>query len=228
MKALLFDLDGTLTHTDPLHFKAIEHLLKQYDRDISEELFKQHVSGHSNVEICAYLFPEKSSAEHIALANEKERLFRELAVQLTPMPGLEALLARAARDGIQTGLVTNAPSVNVEHMLAALKMSDRFDVIVLGEELARAKPGPLPYLTALEALGAEPLQALVFEDSLPGIRAGAAAGICTFGIMTTLSQDEILAAGAHFAIMDFTDVRIGQVIDRQGQSIPAHVKPVSH
>ena len=215
MKALLFDLDGTLTHTDPLHFKAIANLLGQHGRNISENLFKQYVSGRSNSEICTYLFPEKSQAEHIILSAEKERLFRELAVQLVPTAGLEMLLDFANQHDIKLGLVTNAPSVNVTHMLAALTLSDRFDVIVLGDELARAKPDPLPYLTALEALGAEPHQALVFEDSIPGIRAGISAGIRTFGVMSTLSQEEILSAGANFAIADFTDPRIGELIMRQ-------------
>ncbi len=215
MKALLFDLDGTLTHTDPLHFKAIANLLGQHGRNISENLFKQYVSGRSNSEICSYLFPEKSQAEHVILSAEKERLFRELAVQLVPTAGLEVLLDFATSHEIKLGLVTNAPGVNVTHMLTALKLSDRFDVIVLGEELARAKPDPLPYLTALEALDAGPLQALVFEDSIPGIRAGISAGIRTFGLMSTLSQEEILAAGANFAITDFTDPRIGELIAGQ-------------
>ena len=78
-------------------------------------------------------------------------------------------------------------------------------VLIIGAELARAKPDPLPYRTGLERLGASADRALAFEDSLPGIRAASGAGIPTYGIRTGHPDAALLGSGAIAAIDDFTD-----------------------
>ena len=78
------------------------------------------------------------------LAEEKERLFRSLAGRMTPLPGLTELLGWADALSLKTAVVTNAPRANAEMMLGALGLGARFPVLVIGDELARGKPDPLP------------------------------------------------------------------------------------
>jgi HAD superfamily hydrolase (TIGR01509 family) len=215
LTALLFDLDGTLTDTDTLHLQAFRQLLHDYDgRGLTQEQFDAQVSGRSNGLLFAELFPQADAAQRQALAERKEALFRELSPNLAPMPGLLRLLSHAERHAIGMCVVTNAPRLNAEHMLAAMNLGERFEHVLVADELARPKPDPLPYLTGLQRLQAQAGQALAFEDSLPGVQAAVAAGIFTVGLATTQSEARLLEAGARLVIDDYDDPRLWALIER--------------
>ncbi|WP_097304447.1 HAD family hydrolase [Pseudomonas chlororaphis] len=215
LNALLFDLDGTLTDTDQLHLLALQQLLLEEDgRVFTHQEFEAHVSGQANANMCRYLFPQRSVAEHEAFADRKEARFRQLSPQLTPMPGLLRLLDFARERGIGVCVVTNAPRANAEHMLDVLGLGDRFSTVLVAEELPRAKPDPLPYLTGLECLGARAETGIAFEDSIPGLTAAVGAGIFTVGLATSQRPEALLAAGAHLVVEDFNDPQLWAVIER--------------
>lgn len=212
LEALLFDLDGTLTDTDTLHLQALQQLLHEQGRELSEAEFDAHVSGRANADMCRYLFPGRPVAEHEAFADRKEARFRALSPTLQPTAGLERLLAHAERRGIGMAVVTNAPRANAQHMLAAMGLAERFEHVLVAEELARAKPDPLPYLTGLERLGARADHALAFEDSVPGVTAASRAGILTVGVSTSQAPQVLLEAGAQLVVKNFDDERLWQLI----------------
>lgn len=212
LEALLFDLDGTLTDTDTLHLQALQQLLREQGRELSEAEFDAHVSGRANADMCRYLFPGRPVAEHEAFADRKEARFRALSPTLQPTAGLERLLAHAERRGIGMAVVTNAPRANAQHMLAAMGLAERFEHVLVAEELARAKPDPLPYLTGLERLGARADHALAFEDSVPGVTAASRAGILTVGLSTSQTPQVLLEAGAQLVVRNFDDERLWQLI----------------
>lgn len=213
LSALLFDLDGTLTDTDKLHLVAIQQLLWEEDqRPFSEEDFEALCSGRANPQMCALLFPERDLKFHRAFADRKEARFRALSTTLEPIAGLTTLLAYAQDKGIGRVVVTNAPRANADHMLGALGLQQAFASIVVAEELARAKPDPLPYLTGLERLQAKAEAAMAFEDSIPGLTAAKAANLYTVGLATSQSEATLLAAGADLVVEDFSDPRLWAVI----------------
>ncbi|MCO7519060.1 MULTISPECIES: HAD-IA family hydrolase [unclassified Pseudomonas] len=213
LTALLFDLDGTLTDTDTLHLQAFRQLLHEHDgRQLTQEQFDTQVSGRSNGLLFAELFPALDAAQCLALAERKEALFRQLSPHLEPMPGLLRLLDFAQRQGIGMCVVTNAPRLNAEHMLGAMGLGERFEHVLVADELARPKPDPLPYLTGLQCLAAQAGQALAFEDSLPGVEAAVAAGIFTVGLATTQPEQRLLEAGAQLVIADYDDPRLWALI----------------
>ncbi|ROQ53339.1 HAD family phosphatase [Pseudomonas putida] len=212
LEALLFDLDGTLTDTDTLHLQALQQLLREQGRELSEAEFDAHVSGRANADMCRYLFPGRPVAEHEAFADRKEARFRALSPTLQPTAGLERLLEHAERSGIGMAVVTNAPRANAQHMLAAMGLAERFEHVLVAEELARAKPDPLPYLTGLERLGARADHALAFEDSVPGVTAASRAGILTVGLSTSQAPQVLLEAGAQLVVRNFDDERLWQLI----------------
>jgi len=212
LTALLFDLDGTLTDTDKLHLLAIQQLLAEEGRDFTEHDFVLHCSGRANPDMCRNLFPDRSVEEHQVFADRKEARFRHLSPQLAPLRGLPRLLDFADAQGIGMVVVTNAPRANADHMLGALGIAPRFQSVVVAEELPRAKPDPLPYLTGLERLGAQASQAMAFEDSVPGLTAAVKAGVFTVGLTTSQSREALLAAGAHLVIDDFDDERLWEAL----------------
>ena len=213
LNALLFDLDGTLTDTDTLHLQAFRHLMEEQGRTLSQAEFESKVSGRANGELFAELFAQASPEQQKALADRKEALFRQLSPRLEPMPGLLRLLEHAQTQAIGVCVVTNAPRLNAEHMLSAMGLDGHFEHVLVAEELDRAKPDPLPYLTGLQRLDATAGQALAFEDSLPGVTAASRAGIFTVGLATSLPAERLLAAGAQLVIDDFNDPLLWALID---------------
>jgi HAD superfamily hydrolase (TIGR01509 family) len=147
------------------------------------------------------------------LLGEKEATFRRLvAGQIRPLPGLMALLARADRAMVSMVAVTNAPRLNAEMLLAGLGIMHRFKAVIIGDELAHGKPHPMPYLVGLRAVSAAPKLSLAFEDSRSGVQSAAAAGIATIGIRTSLSRDEMVAAGAVTTAKSFDDPELVRLV----------------
>ncbi|WP_394826763.1 HAD family hydrolase [Pendulispora albinea] len=210
---LLFDLDGTLVDTDPLHFEAFSTLLKEYDKPaIDFEFYKTRIMGFGHLEIFSMLFPEQTV--YTALAERKESLFRNLVRDLEPKVGLLDLLDWAKDRKLRCGVVTNAPRENAMLMLGALRLGERFETIVFGEELTHGKPHPMPYLTGLERLAGKAHAAIAFEDSLSGVRSASGAGIYTVGVRSSLSEEALRKAGASHTIEDFRDTALWSELRR--------------
>lgn len=218
---LLFDLDGTLVHTDHVHFIAFNAMLAEFGRSVDQATYNREIAGFANADIMARLFPELSVDEHRRIADSKEARFRDLAETLIPQPGLLTLIAAADKHGIPRAVVTNAPRDNAELMLNAIGLADGWAAIVLAEELPRAKPDPLPYTHALERLGAKAEASVAFEDSRSGVRAAALAGLPVIGMTTTQDAATLVSEGAVFGADDFTDAALlGLIQERTGLYVP--------
>jgi len=215
LKALIFDMDGTLVHSDPVHLEAFAEVLKDEGVAIDEELYRSKIIGRTNEAIFASLLPHLPVDRHEAYADEKEATFRRMATQLKPLEGLLDLLDWAEGSGIRIALVTNAPRLNADHMLEVLGLAGRFKVEITIEEVERGKPDPLPYLTALERLGLKAEEAIAFEDSPSGMRAAKAAGLFSFGVLTGLTADEMREVGADGAIMTFRDPALWEILEHR-------------
>lgn len=204
--AVLFDLDGTLAHTDPIHYQVWAELLENHGITLTPHFYQHHISGRQNRCLMADLFPHWALEEVDRFAHQKEALFRQRAQQLQPLPGALAFLQRIHSQGWGCALVTNAPRANTEFMVEILGLGPWLALIILGEEAPAPKPDPAPYQLALERLGVTADQAIAFEDSPPGIRAATGAGIPTIGLTTSHSPQDLRAMGAIAAIEDFEQV----------------------
>jgi HAD superfamily hydrolase (TIGR01509 family) len=212
--ALLFDLDGTLADSDPIHFEAFAEIGRMHGVTIDAEIFREHISGQSNRLICERLFGHVDPSRWDAIADEKEALFRRMLVgRLQPIPGVAAFIEREKRLGSRFAVVSNAPRANVDTMLAEIGLSGVFDEIVLGSELPRSKPDPLPYRTALDRLTVAADRAIAFEDAVPGLLAAVRAEVATIGLETSLDGDAIAATGADLAIADYTATGLLPFVD---------------
>nr|WP_082744037.1 MULTISPECIES: HAD family hydrolase [unclassified Burkholderia] len=166
---LLCDLDSTLIDTDALHLNAYNALRARCDLTIDIDYYKTHVTGFSDDLILGGLSPGMPAAEYTELAAERERLFRaQSGANLTPTAGTEGILGYAERGTAKTAVVTNAPRENATMILNALGLAERFGRLVTGGKLEHGMAHPLPYLTALELLGAKAENAVAFEDLASG------------------------------------------------------------
>lgn len=210
--ALLFDLDGTLVDTDALHLTAFQSVLAAHGVALTKAQYVEKIMGSSNALIGAAFLPHLSPADRDAVLATKEAAFRRMLGELKPVAGVTALLDYADSQGLPCAVVTNAPRANATVVLEALGLVARLPIRIIGGELARPKPDPLPYLTGLEKTGAEAAHSIAFEDSLSGLSAAHGAGLTVVGMTTTLDEATLRRAGATFAAADFTDPRIGELI----------------
>jgi HAD superfamily hydrolase (TIGR01509 family) len=211
--ALLFDLDGTLVDSDPEHLVAFQRVFAPHGIELDHSEYAANIMGASNDMIASRYLSHLSPLEQAAALDAKEADYRDNLGALEPILGVLALLDFADRRGLKRAVVTNAPRANAEKVLAALGIGQRLPILVIGGELARSKPDPLPYLTALERTGALADHSIAFEDSLSGVRAAAAAGLAVVGMMTTLDSRTLIEAGATFAVSNFTDPQIFELIE---------------
>jgi HAD superfamily hydrolase (TIGR01509 family) len=205
---LLFDLDGTLVDTDDLHFAAFRDTLARYGVEVSPDYYKSRIMGFNNAIIMQGLMPDHDVETHARIADEKEAHFRSIATDMRPLDGVLPLLDWIEARNLSKGVVTNATRENATLQLGAIGLADRFDTVVIGYELERAKPDPLPYLTGLERLGGHAGRSIAFEDSLSGLAAARGAGLPVVGIATSLPPERLLAEGAALAIRDYHDPRL--------------------
>lgn len=201
LDALLFDLDGTLTDTTELHIAATNAALARFDRAISRADYDTHLHGGANEITSRYLFPDDPDGKGLEYVELKEHLFRESISRLDRVPGLTELLDWAAERNLRTAVVTNAPRENAVLMLSALDLSDRFDTVVVAEDVPAGKPDPGPYLEGLARLGCMAEGAIGFEDSLSGLTALIGAGV--FSVAISGAGDPTPLDGADLCIDDF-------------------------
>jgi HAD superfamily hydrolase (TIGR01509 family) len=208
LKALLFDLDGTLAETNPVHRLSWEEVLKPYGYDVTWDFYRDRISGRLSPEIVSDLLPGLSPEEGQAIAEAKEANFRERAGTLEPLPGLLDFIAEGQKKGMKVSLVTNAPKENVFTMLRVLDLDEAFEPVILADEVGVGKPDPAPYKAILEALGVSADEAVAFEDSPSGIASSVAAGIPTVGVASTHAPEKLEELGVDLVVRDFADPKL--------------------
>ncbi len=213
LTAILFDLDGTIVNTDPIHYKAWRQMLANYGIDIDETFYKSRISGRLNPEIVKDILPQLSADAGQKFADEKEALFRELTPELKPLNGFSELLKWTDTHQLKRALVTNAPRLNAEFMLEVLGIKAAFDAVILADDCIAGKPDPAPYQVALSKLGITAKEAIALEDSPSGIRAAVGAEIATIGIASTHDAKILLEVGSFLAIPDFTDLQLWTLLN---------------
>ena len=179
--AYLFDCDGTIADSMPLHYIAWKKALSEWNCSFEEPLFYAW-GGRPIVEIIATLNQDHGLNMPVeAVAQRKERFYVELLPQLTPVPEvLEHIEAQHGR--IPFAVVSGSTRESVTASLTALNILDRFDTLVCAGDYSKSKPAPDGFLLAAARLGVVPEACLVFEDTKMGIQAATAAGMASVWI----------------------------------------------
>jgi beta-phosphoglucomutase family hydrolase len=175
-KAYLFDCDGTIVDSMPLHYVAWKRVLGEQGCSFSEELFYAW-GGMPIRAIIAALNEEQGLSMPVEeTARKKERYYTEMIEDLKAIP--EVLAHIEDQHGkIPFAVVSGSTRDSVETSLGALGLLGRFDTLVCAGDYAKGKPDPEPFLTAARRLGVQPEECLVFEDAETGVAAARAAGM---------------------------------------------------
>jgi HAD superfamily hydrolase (TIGR01509 family) len=177
-KAYLFDCDGTIADSMPLHYVAWSRALSEWNCEFREETFYAW-GGMPVADIISALNIEHGLSMPVdGVASRKEQLYYEILPQLKPVPEVLEHI-EASHGQIPFAVVSGSTRDSVTASLETLKILDRFDTLVCAGDYGKSKPDPEPFLIAAERLGIAPPDCLVFEDTEMGIQAATAAGMAS-------------------------------------------------
>jgi beta-phosphoglucomutase-like phosphatase (HAD superfamily) len=186
-RAYLFDCDGTIADSMPLHYIAWKKALGEWGCEFDEDLFYKW-GGKPAAEIIATL--NQMNGLHMpveAVGERKENLYFEQLPQLKPVPEvLEHIEAQYGR--IPFAVVSGGKRISVVNSLTTLGLLDKFETIVGAEDYKNSKPAPDAFLIAAARVGVAPKDCLVFEDTDMGIQAATAAGMASVKVPLPLER----------------------------------------
>lgn len=211
LRAVLFDMDGTLTDSEKLWSISLDRTAADLGGTLSPQA-REAMVGHDMVDsirmFLADIAPDRTDLDPGAVAQLLTRHTAELFAEAMPWrPGAQALLAAVRESGLRTALVTATHRSLVELALNTLGRNS-FDAIVAGDEVTNNKPDPEPYLRAMELLGVSADQAVAVEDSPNGSRSAAAAGV---PVLVVPSETRVAPTPGLFFAESLVDVDPGDL-----------------
>lgn len=206
----IFDMDGSLVDSMWVWTAIDREFLGRHGYRVPEN-FQKDLGGMSLKEM-SYYFKERFS---IPLSPEEiQEEWNRMAIckyqhEVDLKPGAETLLAWLRENHIKTGIATSNSRKLVEALLESLGLSGFFHAVITGDEVTKGKPDPEIYLRASRKMGTRPERCLVFEDIVPGLQAGLAAGmqVCSVWDRASAGKQEEKEALAHYSIRDFRDIQ---------------------
>lgn len=189
-EAILFDFDGVLVDSEPVHFECWGEILRPFGITLPWDYYEKNcigVSDRAMIQTLVELSVPPADFEAVySQYPKKKAMFRERMLVNPPAPPATLDLIRNLPNGLKVAVVTSSGRSEVEPILERIGILDRLDTTVYGGDVERLKPAPDPYLLAARRLGIS--AALVVEDSEAGIASGRAAG---FDVLQVKHPDEV-------------------------------------
>lgn len=212
--AVIFDLDGLIVDTEPLHQESFNVLLARYGIDyvIAEEEYGREFVGVPVQENFDYLVARfKFPISIPKLIEERERIFISLVSDprnLSVLPGARELIDRLNARGIPLALATGSARDEASAMLRGIGITNHFRAIVTASDVKRGKPAPDIYLRALEKLKLRGDECIALEDSASGVAAAQSAGLRVIAVPNRFTRHQDLSR-ANACVESLAEVNIG-------------------
>jgi HAD superfamily hydrolase (TIGR01509 family) len=180
IKALIFDFDGLILDTEAPDYESWQQVYQSHGCELAIDAWGQIVGGtgasdfdpHSHLEsLCG------KTLDRDEIWMDRRKAYLDTITAQPVLPGVVDMLDDAKSHGLRLAVASSSPESWVRGHLARLGLYQRFDAIKTADDVKRTKPDPELYVAALTALGVQPTEAVVFEDSPNGVTAAKAAGI---------------------------------------------------
>ena len=206
LKAAIFDLDGTLLDNNEVHLKAWKKYLQESGIELSDEEYKEKISGRTNLDAVQQIYkkemPEEEASKYYL---EKEKIYRKMyEPEIAGIAGLEEFLKELKEHGVTMAIATSGIQVNIDFMFDHVPIKHYFKEVINSADIDKGKPDPEIFLKTAGVLKIAPENCIVFEDSISGVAAGKAAGMKVVALTTTHTPDEL--ENADLVIKDYTEL----------------------
>ncbi|NLB34884.1 MAG: beta-phosphoglucomutase family hydrolase [Elusimicrobia bacterium] len=208
-KAVIFDLDGIVVDTVPIHFKAWQKMFKEYGQEFSFEDYKKKVDGIPRIDGAKAILTDIND-EEIALASQKKQDYFREELDSGEIPIYETtleLIQKLKKENFPLAVISS--SKNCTYILKKINLFNVMDTVVDGNRNLKGKPNPEIFLTAAKEIGVPPSDCLVFEDALLGVQAAIAAGMSCVGV--DRYDDPKRLKEADLVISDLDKISISQI-----------------
>lgn len=204
-KALIFDMDGVLVDSEPLHKRAKQLAFHEAGIHFPEQTYDSY-KGRPDATMFQEVLGGKSVEDIADLLHRKHQFFEKIEHELQAIPG-SVDFVKWAGSRYKLALATSATPRNRAAALRNLGIADRFASVVDTQRFQRPKPDPEIFQVAMHDLNLQPSECWIIEDSLAGVRAGNSAGCTTIAITTTFDSASLSAAGADVIVNSFLELR---------------------
>jgi beta-phosphoglucomutase len=184
LRAVLWDMDGTLIDSAEFHWLTWRDALAREGHPLTEEEFAAFF-GQRNDSILRRFFGDRVTAADVdRIGGAKEQAYRDMVRDrgIVPLPGVRGWLERLHDAGWLQAVASSAPPANIETIVDVLGFRGLLQSWASGEEVAHGKPAPDVFLCAAGRLGVPPARCVVVEDAPAGVEAGRRGGMKTIGI----------------------------------------------
>jgi len=205
LKAVIFDLDGVVADSHPIHEAAWRTLLVEQGMDSKTLNLDFLYAGRPRGEILRHYLGDIGVSEIERLGRRKDELYGIAAHELITKPGVSRVLSQLNAEGILCALATSAGRARVLESLEWFGITKYFSVVITGEQVRSAKPSPEIFVLTAAKLGVEAKFCVVVEDSVAGVQAARAAGMKCAGYAHVERQAELKKAGADDLISVFAE-----------------------
>lgn len=203
MRAIVFDFDGVIALSEPVHVRAWEDLAREFDRPLPEGFLESGI-GFSDVGLSEILCRAWGDPIPVAeMLGRKRALYARRSHETTLVPGVRDAIAHFA-ERVPLAIATSSSASDIDPVVERHGLRDYFRAILTIDHVRDPKPHPEIYLKAADRLGVEPERCWVFEDSAHGADAARAAGARVIGVTTTLAPERIGPVHGH--VPDFSDL----------------------
>ena len=211
LRGIVFDLDGVIVDSHPLHKKAWHAFLAELGKVVSESDLDFILEGRCRREILVHFLGELSESEIKRYGKKKDEFFRQISADLTPVSGSVELIKSLLKANFDLAVATSASRKRTHWTLKQLGLEKFFRVVITSDDVEKGKPDPAIYRLAAEGLARSPESLLGVEDSISGIRAARAAGLRCLGIGIGLADQSMREAGAEHVLPNLSGLSIAKL-----------------
>lgn len=207
-KGIIFDMDGTITLTQHLHFQAFREVFKKYGIDFTKEDDMKYAGSGGKITFTK-VFGERGVKGDVERCIEDKRKIYDALLQkedIKLVPGIKEFCERIKAKGLKRIIATGNRKESTQYILRKTGLAEYFPDIVTISEVGRGKPFPDVFLKAAEKLVLKPEECVVLEDSPNGIEAAKAAGIRSIGLATGEVPEKLLSVGASAVVKDYFEI----------------------